>query len=675
MSTPTDLESDVRAMLARRAGDVDAADLRPGLPDPNRVVVPLHRPARRRPAALAVAAAVVLLALVGAVVVANRPDGGSEVATDPTPSTARPTVPGAPEVWDLPPSVDLGSTPPLWTGGDDPAAVANDYLRDRMQLDVVDWEVELGDALVDGPWARFRWRLETGSIDDPALPSGIVHLRRDPDGWSVVAALTDGVDLSRVTRDAAGVSGGVHDPGDETVRVEVRTLDGEPVGEAAEGMGTVVLDVPAPVALGPVALRLTAVGGHILSVSEVVLVPPGTEAPAGARLPIFDRLPAGVDPLAGEPLFIGSTGADPAQTYTSYVESVFGETRANPPAPTQLVERDDVWVSWSGSAVPTDAEAWPFRTEGSGISMGATVLRQDAAGAWGPVAITSDVVDMATVRREGGRLAGRVVASVPAPLRLVATDLDGNIVATSDLVTVRGTTDLSVLDLDAGQPLEVGDGPIIVRAEVGSAPGQVQVDGVEVAGVAAVALPADDGGSTDVVTETTTPDSRPLTPRAEASEDLIWRAGVEVDDTDAVAVARSFLEDVAGLTLTGVGDASGDPDDTLDTITADLDSGLRVVVSTGRTETGWGVVDASSSGGFEPIEEQDGVLDFGQPAAGATSVRVLVTTDGRAWQAWGEGPVGITSADLPEPPGAPTAVVVLFLADDGRVVHLVAQAV
>lgn len=115
--------------------------------------------------------------------------------------------------------------------------------------------------------------------------SGWLVMRPTDTGFEVLAATTDGIDLSDVLQTSSGhIIGGVISNTDQHVGVDVLNLDGTPVASAPnpEGMpdadflwGTAASGTP-PLGFdvqvsGPVLLRVNRVGGTLLSISEIAL--------------------------------------------------------------------------------------------------------------------------------------------------------------------------------------------------------------------------------------------------------------------------------------------------------------------------------------------------------------------------------------------------------------------
>jgi hypothetical protein len=135
-----------------------------------------------------------------------------------------------------------------------------------------------------------RHRRPTASVLDEFSAPAAVLLRRDGGSWNVVAATTDGVNLSRLAYDGQRVHGVVNGNGQgDVLSADVFDLSGKPVpaapfpqgvpgaqylyATAARGSATEMpIDVVVPDE--PVVVRVHLVGGALLSVSEVRFDPP-----------------------------------------------------------------------------------------------------------------------------------------------------------------------------------------------------------------------------------------------------------------------------------------------------------------------------------------------------------------------------------------------------------------
>jgi len=281
-------EHEVRAMLRRRAADIDGpagsepvADSRVGL---------LDEPHRRRPRRMLLSAAAVmaLVAVVGVGLIFRDDDRTVEID-----SVAPTTMPQ-----ELPPWFDPATATVVFdTAYDEPRVAAEDYLRSRF-LDFPAPGVMITDLSADDDGlATADW----GALQE--LPPefryhGKVFLRLVDDSWDVVASTTDGVHLSGLERQDGRLAGEVTSEGVDMLALDVLGLDGEPVAGAPEpdgypgaeyrfgtagvsdtGPNSAGIAVPANIEVGdtPVIVRAQHVGGTLLSVAEVVFPGPGSE--------------------------------------------------------------------------------------------------------------------------------------------------------------------------------------------------------------------------------------------------------------------------------------------------------------------------------------------------------------------------------------------------------------
>lgn len=279
-------EHEVRAMLRRRAADIDGpagsepvTDSRVGL---------LDGPPRRRPRRMLVSAAavVVLVAVVGVGLIFRDDDRTVEID-----SVAPTTMPQ-----ELPPWFDPATATVVFdTAYDEPRAAAQDYLRARFP-DFPAPGVTITDVSADDGLATADWALQE---PEPEFRyHGKVFLRLVDDSWDVVASTTDGVRLSGLERQDARLVGEATSEGVDMLALDVLGLDGEPVADAPEpdgypgagyrfgtagvsdtGPSSADIAVPANIEVGdePVIVRAQHVGGTLLSVAEVVFPGPGSE--------------------------------------------------------------------------------------------------------------------------------------------------------------------------------------------------------------------------------------------------------------------------------------------------------------------------------------------------------------------------------------------------------------
>ncbi|MEM7342020.1 MAG: hypothetical protein AAF467_25485 [Actinomycetota bacterium] len=207
----------------------------------------------------------------------------SAVAPNPGRSQEWPTVtPGA----DL---IPLGALEPrrvIFGPGDEAATAAADYLADRLPDlaatpdGLVIEEVET----VDGH-AVFSWSYDIADVST----TGWVYLLEAEGSWWVVAAVSDGVDARRVAYDLRRVTGLITATGDNALVVDLVDIDtGEPFqpatgdtvdpGPSGRQLGTAgrserldgeeTIDIDTPVAREQFAIRIQAVGGTALTITE-----------------------------------------------------------------------------------------------------------------------------------------------------------------------------------------------------------------------------------------------------------------------------------------------------------------------------------------------------------------------------------------------------------------------
>jgi hypothetical protein len=256
--------------------------LRPGLAAPVAVV-----------AVMVVAAPVIWLS-------AGRDGGGQTPAATPTTQaattgTSQPAAITNPDpapdfegqlgsiLEQLPDGFDLDQATPVFAVDAGLEEAALRYLETRHLLDNVGISrvVEQDNyTMVQWAWGRLldETELEQGE-------SGWLVMRPAGTGYEVLAATTDGIDLSDVIQTSTGhIIGGVISNTDQHLGVDVLNLDGTPVASAPnpEGMpdadflwGTAASGTP-PLGFdvqvsGAVLLRVNRVGGTLLSISEIAL--------------------------------------------------------------------------------------------------------------------------------------------------------------------------------------------------------------------------------------------------------------------------------------------------------------------------------------------------------------------------------------------------------------------
>ena len=278
------LETDLRAMLAARAAEVTAdaasgeaavaARLQTGdaaLAE----VVPLARPQRSR-WPIAAAAAVAVVAVLGAAIWAAQDDDTAEVVTDPAPE-----APAA-----------------IFTGVGSPESVAGSYVFDRLDLPP-DQQLTLtsGTAGPDVPadLVAVTWSFD-GRPDLPPPTGGVVVLRDLGDGneWEVVESYSDGASIDEISRTATTITARSTGPAGSYLELSVHRLDGTSIsaggcGGAAVGPSNETVDegpvacdlVDEPISFADealtVRLSIVTVDGDALTLEEH-LVPPASEA-------------------------------------------------------------------------------------------------------------------------------------------------------------------------------------------------------------------------------------------------------------------------------------------------------------------------------------------------------------------------------------------------------------
>lgn len=278
--TDIDFEDQVRRMLSDRAADIPdrprrelmaVSALRPEVPAPR----------SRRRVQIAIAAAAVFAAVMAGLVL--RPDETKDVSTVPADSPDQPAV--------LPSTFDPTTAPFIFSAPGDAEVVTDAYLRARFP-DYPAPGVVAGPVTSDGRRAVATWTL-TGESSAPY--GGTILLRSDNGAWGVVAATTDGVDLSGVTFDGRRVQGRITYSGVDLLAVDVTDLADEPVEGAPRPNGypganyrygtagdsdTGSLDLDLAVTDEAVIVRAQHVGGTLLSIAEIAMVAPHLDGPA-----------------------------------------------------------------------------------------------------------------------------------------------------------------------------------------------------------------------------------------------------------------------------------------------------------------------------------------------------------------------------------------------------------
>jgi hypothetical protein len=217
-----------------------------------------RRTRSRRPVLLA-AAVVVVAAAVGAGLVLR--DGGS----DQTPATPPPTTEPEAEAAPLPAGFDPSTASAVFRADGRPDAVAAAYLEDIGPPGTL----AVAPAAVDGHQATVHW--------DHGRTEGDLLLRRDGEGWAVVASTIDGIDLSSLRATGHRVTGEVRRVGEDgALFVDLLGPTGLPIVETIQDDEDPLRDlIPVDVRTdGSVIVRVQVLGGTVLGVAEVALDPP-----------------------------------------------------------------------------------------------------------------------------------------------------------------------------------------------------------------------------------------------------------------------------------------------------------------------------------------------------------------------------------------------------------------
>lgn len=191
-----------------------------------------------------------------------------------------------PPLFGLPASADPATTEPLFTAPGSPDDVALAYLRDRFP-DYPAPGIELESARKRARTFYARW---TTADNGEQIATGVVAIGENGDGFGVVVATTDGIDLSRVEVADGRVRGPITTDNINSLFADVFQPDGTPAPGSprpegqpeanyrfgtAGGPGDKSLDIDVPVQPGSAVLRVNLVGGTILSITEVRLLMPG----------------------------------------------------------------------------------------------------------------------------------------------------------------------------------------------------------------------------------------------------------------------------------------------------------------------------------------------------------------------------------------------------------------
>ena len=264
-----------RALFQSITGEAPAAT--PYVGEGETVDLAARRLRRHRPLLLA-AAAVVVVAAIGAGL-ALRDGGSDQTPAGPPPTTA----PAPPAAGPLPAGFDPATASAVFHAGGNVDEVAARYLRDIGPLGTL----SVAPAVVDGRRATVHW--------DHGRTEGDVLLRRDGEGWAVVASTIDGIDLSSLRNTGRRVTGEVRRVGEDgALFVDLLGPTGLPIVATIEDdehpfRDVIPVDVPVD---GSVILRVQILGGTVLGVAEVALDPPPvvTEGAGGSSIGVQRRL-------------------------------------------------------------------------------------------------------------------------------------------------------------------------------------------------------------------------------------------------------------------------------------------------------------------------------------------------------------------------------------------------
>ncbi len=184
--------------------------------------------------------------------------------------------------------------------GDEPANVVGDYLADRLaDLAAAPGGLAIQEIeTVDGH-AVFGWSYDIADVN----ANGWVYLLEAERSWWVVAAISEGVDAHRVFHDLQRVAGLVTSAGDEPLVIDLVDIDtgdpfqpatGEALGVGPMGrrqLGTAgrserlgdaeTIEIDTPVGREQFAIRIQAVGGTPLTITEFTVRQGTAEEPAG----------------------------------------------------------------------------------------------------------------------------------------------------------------------------------------------------------------------------------------------------------------------------------------------------------------------------------------------------------------------------------------------------------
>ena len=281
-SADAKFEQEVRAMLHRRAADIDPASLSMASPSSS-----TSRSWNRL--YLAVAALAVVAALGAGAAISGLLDSSVEIeATNSNPTSGLDWPTATPGIELLPPGVLQPSTP-FFGPSDGAGTLAEEYLADRLpDLMSARGGLTISEVeTVDGA-SVFHWQFVRDDVDT----AGYLYLRRFDGAWWLIAAVSEGVDAHRMSRDSQGLQGLVSSTFDEPMVVDLIDIEtgdpfdpstGEllPPGPTGRRLGTLVdvpripvgqaVEIDTPVGRQQYAIRIQAVGGTALTVTEFVL--------------------------------------------------------------------------------------------------------------------------------------------------------------------------------------------------------------------------------------------------------------------------------------------------------------------------------------------------------------------------------------------------------------------
>jgi hypothetical protein len=489
--TPIDpFEQEIRDMLRRRASDITGADERP-----EQSLVPAG-PASRRSRTAVLASLVVAAALIAGlailwprpvaepeVVVAGAPDSGTTTTNGSVASRSAPiqAVPLIIVPWDLstpsaeqfPIGFNLSATPVLFsaTPSDGGFQTLNnfvaEYLTSRFGVRVIDVGQSFGAVPITSDsfatsfsgmetserTALYRWTRIRESGDELG---GWIYLRKEIDRWGVIAAMSDGVDLSTARATGGSLAGeAVAESGlefDVYVTTDLSagcsmSADGLTCNGASQSpMGSGTLDgFRSPsVGSGPVVWVYEIDGGEPLSVTEVAVPSPQSfpepteQIAVGWDLltPSADLFPEGFDLSNAPVLFTAATpqARIPIEAAQGVIAQYFRDRL-------QLVAGDMSWdIPYPGPDINFGVEqmteaAALFRwqgpaTDSNPAATGWIYLRR-LGDSWGVIAATTDGVSLFDLRRDQQqRVAGAAALETERlSMFLEFVDLDGDTLA------------------------------------------------------------------------------------------------------------------------------------------------------------------------------------------------------------------------------------------------------